>query len=558
MADRIPELKELFYYKLDETKQPAEMEDDLDELQKNIVRCISNDEKFNPIKPLLQAKSGLNLKQLRDTLGNIGLKPNEEGRTISDPINSNYLVDGLTSLTDYYKVGISGRKAAIINHEFMGKTGHLLILIAIATASVKLSRTVDDCHSVNPIPIKIVDRKYLEKLDGRRYKLPGEPVTGKYRIINAKKDEHLIDEIVWVRSPITCCAKDGVCKECYGELFYTNIDNKATGIYSATNVMNPVVQGILSAKHHQTTNTTMIEFDGEFDKFFTISATDIILNPSGIKDIVNYSLVIRRSELGTDDGDDSAEDIDYSTTGKNKRKKKKKETRRETDDLIDDDVDFESDDDELELKLSYSVTKFEVVKYLHDKKHEPIYYEFEDKEKKDLFMHNDFIERMYPDSDEKGEFLYIPFEEINHEDFLFVVDVYNNELTKPMKSIQKLLNNKAHEDCDTYEEVTNKMLELMIASKLSATSVHAEMIIRQLVRKTSNILKRPDFSRMITRKDYQLLTVSTALKQDPSICTSLATPYLKYQLVSLGTTFEKSDTSIIDDLFRPTLVEEKE
>lgn len=564
LAERIPELNGIFYYTLDETMQPAEMEDVLDEMQNKAVNLIEGDAEFNPIKPLLQPKSGLNLKQFRDMVCVIGLKPDEDGRTIARPVNSNYLTGGLNSLSDYYTVAIPGRKAAIINYEFMGKTGHLLILISIATAAVKLSKTVADCGSVNPIPVEIKSEKHLQKLDGRRFKYLGEkiPLGGKYHIINSSKDKELIGQTVMLRSPITCCAKDGVCKECYGELYYTNIDNESPGIYSAINVMNPVVQGILSAKHHQTTNTTLIEFAPEFDQFFTISSTDIILNPEGIKDIASYSLVIRKDELGASDDDDNSDDEeqeDYATT-KRKRKKKKKERARaeNTDDIIsgDDGEGVDDEEGEMELKLSYSVTKFEVVKNLNDKKKDPVYIHFEDAEKKDLFMHTDFIEKMYPGSDEYGDYLFIPLEEINPEDFIFLVDVYNNELTRPMKSIQKLLDNKQHEGCDNYEDIVNKMLELLIASKLSASSIHAEMIIRQLVRKSSNILKRPDFSRIITRKDYQLLTIGTALKQNPSVCTSIATPYLKDQLVSLTTTFEKTKTSLIDDLYRPTLVGE--
>ena len=136
-----------------------------------------------------------------------------------------------------------------------------------------------------------------------------------------------------------------------------------------------------------------------------------------------------------------------------------------------------------------------------------------------------------------------------------MVDVYNNELTKPMKSIQKVLNNSAHEGCSTYEEVVNKMLDLMIASKLDAMSVHAEMIIRQLVRRKTNILRRPDFNRIIMSQDYQLLTINTALKENPAVCTSLSTPYLKDQLVTITDTFRKEAKSVFDDLYRPNLVD---
>ena len=174
LADRIPELKELFYFTLDTSKQPAEMEADLTKVQNQAVNLINNDPEFNPLKPLLQPKAGLNVKQFRDMCINIGMKPDQDGRTIPKPINTNYLIGGLINPTDYYIGAIPGRKAQIINNEFMGKTGHLLILIAILTASVKLSRTVMDCGSPNPIPVEVKSETHLKKLDGRMYRMRGD------------------------------------------------------------------------------------------------------------------------------------------------------------------------------------------------------------------------------------------------------------------------------------------------------------------------------------------------------------------------------------------------
>ena len=548
LADRIPELNDMFYFKSDESKQPAHIEKDLSNALDHTISLIENDKEFNPFKPLLQPKSGLNTKQLRDMCINIGMKPNQDGKTIPKPINTNYLTGGLKNTRDYYVAAIPGRKAAIINHEYMGKTGHLLILIAISTASVRLSRTVMDCHSPNPIPMYVKDEEQLKRLEGRSYRYAGDK---KYKMIDVKKNKEIIGNTIYLRSPVTCCAPDGVCKECYGNLYYTNIDNYATGVFSATYVMNPVIQGILSVKHHQTTNTTEIEFIEEFYNFFDIYSTDIIIKPSKDINIMDYCLIIRREDLHTDDEDDDNE-IDFT---KKKRKRKKTNTFKASEAENFSDI-GDDDDGDLELKLPYYVKKFVVAKDLLSKKPTE-YIEFSDKEEKELYMHTDFIQRMIPDSNEEmGDFLYIPLEDIPQEEFIFVIDVYNNELTKPMKSIQKVLNNKAHEGCNTYEEVVDKMLELMIASKLDAMSVHAEMIIRQLVRRKSNILKRPDFSRIIMTQDYQLLTIGTALKENPSICTSLSTPYLKDQLVSMTNTFRKDEQSVFDPLFRLTLTDD--
>ena len=545
LQKRIPEFAEVMEFKLDEKMQPAEMEAALAATRKRGIELIVNDDQPNMMKALVQPQSGLNIKQFGEMFCTIGLKPDEEGRTIPNPINTNFLNQGGLNTTEYlYIKAISGRKSQVMNNEYMGKTGHLLILIAILTAGAKLSKTELDCNTVNPIPITIKNKTFLTKLHGRRYRYAGQR---NYNILNAFEDSHLIGETLYFRSPVTCACKDGVCRECYGELYYTNIDNNNAGVYSATKVMNPVVQGILSAKHHQTTNSSIIKFRPEFNDFFSIAGTDIVL-ADNIDDITQYSILIRRENIMTADGDES--ELDYTT--KRQRRKKVVDTGSRGDDLdFDDD---ESDDDSMELKLNYYTTKFEVVKNLHAKNVDNReYIEFEDIESKELFMHTDLITRMIPGRDDKGEYRYIALEDLNPEDFIFLVDVQNNELTKPMKRIQRVLNNKDHDGCFTYEDLVNHMIDLLIASELDATSVHSEMIIRQLIKRVDNVLKRPNFERIIMTQDYQLLTVSTALKKNPSITTSLSTPYLKNQLVELGVTFEKSAPGVFDPLFKLTL-----
>lgn len=545
LAKKYKEFDDLMHMKLDETKQPAEMEDDLAEAWGKAKSIIRDDDEFNQLKPLIQSNA-LNEKQVCSTIVNQGLKPDEEGHTIKKPINTNFTAGGgFRNLTDFYINGISGRKAAIINKEFMGKTGHLLNLIAIMAASVKLSQTTLDCETVNPIPIEMKTPKHLAKMEGRRYRRRGERV---YHVLDPKKDKDLIGETLYFRSPITCACKDGVCRECYGDLYYTNIDNYSTGVFSAIEVMNPVVQGILSAKHFQSTDTSPINFEDDFFKFFKLSATDVILN-NELEDVGNLSLIIRLNDIN------NSEDDDEQSLNYNKRKPRKK--KKKSSDMDDDDFgaveNYGEGEENFELQMSYFVTSFQVAENLHDKSKKTVYHTFSEKENKELFIDENFISRMISGKDELGEYLYINFEDISQEEFIFVVEVYNNELTKPMKQIQKLLNNQAHEGCDSYEELVNKFLDLMIDARLGAMSVHAEVILVNMIRKASNVLQRPDFSKLIMRQDYQVLTVNTALKKNPSITTSLSTPFLKAQLIDVTETFLKSACSVLDPYFKETL-----
>ena len=544
LAKKYPRINEIYHTKLDPTAQPAELEKQVTSLRDEFVQIVKDDPEFNSLKPLV-IKSGIKLDQLTSVVAAINLKPDIDGTSIPYPIESNYLVDGLKNLIDYYIVAISGRKAAIFNKEYMGRSGYLMILIDMMCANVKLSKTTMDCGSPNPIGINVKTYNHLSRLEGRRYRLPGQK---EYKIIHPKEDKNLIGETIYVRSPETCACKDGICRECYGDLYYINVHNEAPGIFSATHVMNPVVQSILSAKHFQTTVTDPIDFDDEFYKFFSIEATDIIIDLDDTVVPKDYYLVIRKDDINSEDGDEI--ELNYSTK-RRRRRRRKASTSPEGDDMG---IGEEGEDGSVELP--YYTSKFEIIKNLNEEDEERI--EFSEKGEKDLYISLAMLELMtaYKD-DTNGDYLCIPLEDIDKDKFIFRVDALSNELTKPMKKIQNLLNNSKHEGCTTYQEITNRMLDLMIDSKLDAQSVHAEVIIRQIIRRADNRIKRPDFSKIVLRKDYQLMAVISSLKTCPSVITALCNSYLKEQLIRLPETFRKEATSLLDDLFKQKLTPRK-
>jgi len=548
MAKRMPGFKEGLYVKLDETKQPAEQEAQKKAYDKAQIDRTEHDEVLTTYRAMVGSHSA-KVAQLSEFVSIIGGKPDENGKTIATPINNNYVTGNLGSIPKYYINNISGRKAAVTNHEFMGPGGYVLILVALLSAQVKLSKTVTDCHSANPIPILIQSDDHLYHLDGRRYRFNQ---SDSYKIIDYDTDKDLIGQWVWLRSPVTCCAPDGVCKECYGELYHTNKDLYSAGCYAAFTEFNPIVQGLLSAKHFQGTSSKMINFGPEFDKYLIIATTDIMLNPN-LEDMELYSIVILMDDLESSDYASDDDDIEKNKKfGGNNKKKKKRNNDEDFDDF---DGEFgSSSDDEGEYRLNYYVPKFYVVKNLHSKKKEYVEItEFIDPNTKELYMHEDFLKRMSEgalDLFDGRQYLYLDFGDISFEEFIFMVDVKNNELTAPMKKIQALIHNQNHAGATTYEEMVQMMLDLTIESKIDAASVHGEMIIRQLVRRPMNQQLRPDFSRIVMPEDYVLLSVLVALKQNPSFTVSMSASYLKYQLVQLTSTFDKYESSDFDWWYR--------
>ena len=542
LAKRNPEFDSLLHFKLDETKQPADIEKEAKEAASRQWNIILEDNKFNILKPLL-ATNSLKDKQFAEFDNVIGLKPNIDGETIATPINKNWITGELNQLMESFINDIAGRKAAIINNEFMGSAGHLLILVAILCNDAKLSTKIEDCYSPNPIPIQVKSKKHLDKLGGRYYRFGGER---DYRLSNEKTDAHLIGETIWVRSPLTCCSEDGrICKKCYGSLSEVNKDLYSVGTYAAFAVMMKVTQDLLSAKHMQTTSSNKIEFPPEFYKYLQLSATDVIVGMDN-DDIESYTLVISRSDIH------SIEDDNIINLDDSKKRKSKDDADMGGGNYSDGDDDDETGESQ-SFKLDYYATKFYIVKNFYNKKEMEIT-EIEELDKKKLFMHVDFVTKMkFVNSEQLGECLYINLEDINYDEFIFMIDVENNELSKPLKQIQSLIDNKGHEGCNTYEEMAQKMLDLIIEAKNPGTSLQGEIIVRQLIRSSSNILQRPDFSRLIMRKDYEIMTINTALRKHPSITTSMSTPYLRYQLISQMETFDKISTSDMDSAFRETL-----
>lgn len=544
MCKRMPEFEEGLYAKLDESLQPAEMEEQKKKIDEHQLQLILNDRELTTMKIML-ASNSTKFQQVAEIIGLVGTKPAGDGNTLPYPINGNWLTMGMDDVIKYFINCISGRNAGIINHEFMGSAGYLLILVALLCVDVKLSKTVDDCHTANPVPITISSQEHLQKLDGRWYRFNQRD---SYHCIDSRADTHLVGMTIWLRSPVTCAAPDGICHVCYGELYHTNKTLHSVGCYAAFNQMNPLVQGLLSAKHTQKPNSVKIEFNTEFNKFFVLSTTEVVLNPS-LDDSVEYSLVILIDDIHSSDFMDEDDNITVTTRfGKSKKRKRKDKDDEEGDDVL---------GDEPDLRLNYYVPKFYVVRYLHSKKkgiQEII--EIADVNKSELFMHEDFLARMIRADDDALDgcpYLYIDLDDIGLEEFIFMVDVQNNEQTVPMKKMKLLIHNRYHGGAKTLEDMVQMMLDLTIASGFDAVSVHGEIVIRQLIRRIDNALHRPDFSRVIMPGDYTIMSVLTALKQNSSISVSMSSSYLKYQLVQLLLTYDKRDVSDIDYWYKSTL-----
>lgn len=490
LARKNERFNEIINTKIDEDMQPSEIEHMLDNLMNEETQIlIEND---NCLTPFLSAKSGIKTKQLREFSINGGLKPNLYGNTIPIPINSNFLVGGLKNIVDYVIDGKGGRKAAIMSKQQMGISGHFASTVILLSSGVCFSHN-EDCGTLYPIRIFIDSMFTLKKFIGRYYK---RYMSDKEYKLLTFADKDLINTEIYVRSPITCADEKGVCKMCYGSLYDVNKDLVSPGALSAIKITMPISQDVLSSKHLLTTNSVPIEFNEEFYNYFKISSNYIMIDDSIEDELDNYSLIIANEDLILVSEFDENEYNHFAH----------------------------------QFYVSDKDGNMTLIKEVNDNS---------------LYLDKNVFKAMKVHSTYRE----IKFSKIFEFEKLFVVEIRNNELTKPLYEIKSLLDLKSNPNRSDIDTMTNMMIKLMQDSRINLPSIHMEMIISPLVRCNENILLRPNFA-SYGAENYTILTVKDALEHHPSSIIGISFQQLKRQLTKQAMTYNKTSKSIFDQLYK--------
>ena len=133
-------------------------------------------------------------------------------------------------------------------------------------------------------------------------------------------------------------------------------------------------------------------------------------------------------------------------------------------------------------------------------------------------------------------------------DSVFRIYPDNTELSSSLKAMQRLLESNDHNGMgDDWRAVHGEFVNLLEENGLDLQSVHAEMILRGLVRSAEDPSKLPDW---LAEEEpaARVLTVKSAVLESPHLADSLAFEQIKRQMVN-PRTFSKRGTSIIDPLF---------
>ena len=113
VANKNPRFNEIIRTKLDESMQPSEIEQKLHELMEEELEILKTED--SAFRPILRSGTGIKDKQLSEFSISGGLKPDLSGNTMPVPINSNLVVGGLSTVSNYFVDSIGGRKSLIMN-----------------------------------------------------------------------------------------------------------------------------------------------------------------------------------------------------------------------------------------------------------------------------------------------------------------------------------------------------------------------------------------------------------------------------------------------------------
>jgi DNA-directed RNA polymerase subunit beta' len=212
----------------------------------------------------LMASSGAkgNITQIRQMAGMRGLMSDPSGRIIDLPIRSSFR-EGLTVL-EYFISTHGARKGLADTALRTADSGYLTRrLIDVAQDVIVLE---DDCGAQSGIWLsepsdKGVLESFSERIIGRHAASDvADPATGE---VIVERDQEIDDEKahqieaagiarVYVRSPLTCQARRGICKLCYGRNLARGrlVElNEAVGIVAAQSIGEPGTQLTMRTFH---------------------------------------------------------------------------------------------------------------------------------------------------------------------------------------------------------------------------------------------------------------------------------------------------------------------
>jgi DNA-directed RNA polymerase subunit beta' len=220
-------------------------------------------DKYNSINMMVESKARGNKSQITQLGGMRGLMANPSGRIIELPIKSNFR-EGLTVL-EYFISTHGARKGLADTALRTADSGYLTRRLVDVAQDVIVRE--DDCGTDKGFIVsKIQDGKEViedlyDRIEGRysfetvRHPETGEVIVSRSELIDSTKADAIIAagvEKLQIRSVLSCRARHGVCKICYGRNLATGKHveiGEAVGIIAAQSIGEPGTQLTMRTFH---------------------------------------------------------------------------------------------------------------------------------------------------------------------------------------------------------------------------------------------------------------------------------------------------------------------
>ena len=504
-----------YYAQFPPEQMNQEALNDMNKLIEYIVDAKKYIGRDHCLSDAFRAKEGVKPKQAREMYINIGVKPNGEGGIFPYVVNTSYISGGANNVAFHILESLIARIAQNLSKKNTSRSGHfsrIMILNCAVTKkyTVPYSNNIDpgfDCGTRNFIEYYVEDETALKKIADRWYRINPMGIEHRlgniYRVVKENKD--LIGKVIYLRSPIKCLSAAngrGICRKCMGEL-YNIVPATNIGVYSVTNLTEPLTQMMLSAKHLLEAKIDSITFDTsiiseeELAKYIIIDDGTIYINQD-IPDMKKWHLVIKDGDIqeeviaSLDDGDDDNDDVNIEDT------------------------------------LNY-------INVFYLKKHgsnETITIKTSNMD--NLYLTdwlNEYIElKNLADNNEDIDIPVSVLLEDNSQ--LFNVGIHNDDMSERLESVIKVINLKANIDSYTPETFLKALSDKLNDIGLdNIMSVHLEIIIMNQIRDKNDIIEMPDWS-VPNQHNYQILTLKKAVMTHPSITISMQSEDIARMLYS--------------------------
>lgn len=452
-------------------------------------------------EPYFRSKEGINKKQFRELMFNIGTVPDDDGSVYPKPINGNFCNRALANPVDYLIEARKSRRAQILGHQNVGTSGAFARILGLNNMNERLNPNPNYiCNSKNFVEVDIKDAKTLSMYKNRYYRFSPDGVEKKVSQQPLKYDKDLIGKHLYFRSPITCASRSkgmGICHRCYGGLSRTNADINI-GTIAAELLSSMLTQRLLSAKHLLESFVRQLKWTQSFSYFFELNFNTIRLKED--EDFNKCRMVILQDDIFSDD-DDEEEGVVNA------------------------------------FQFDKYITKFTII----DAKGNPYDVRTDDMDAMYFTVEFDhLIKKKKPDAD---GYITITLDELKDKN-LFFVTVINDGLSSTLERIKHILDKDADiKALNTKDAVTQELVDTIVKGGLNIDAVHLEVLLANQCVSDESTLLDPEWE--YPNAGYRMVTLNERLRDNPSVTTSLMYKDVK-KLLFYPLTFQKSKASSMD------------